>query len=76
MEEATAFANRIAKEKDDEDLAKVRAAGTTEVYVPTRAERLELKQALLPVHRLMEARIGKQLIEDIYAVTSFHPNKM
>jgi len=74
MKDATAYANRIAKEKNEEDLAKVKAAGTTEVYEPTAEERLALKKALLPVHSQMEARIGKQLIHDIYEATRFHPN--
>ncbi len=76
MKDATDYANRIAKEKNDEDLIRVRAAGTTEVYTPTREERLALRRALLPVHRQMEGRIGKRLIADIYRATSFDPNEL
>jgi len=75
MREATEYANRIAKEKNDEDLAKVRASGRTEIYTPTREERLALKRALLPVHRQMESRLGKQVLEDFYEATGFDPNK-
>ncbi len=76
MKEATAYANRIAKERNEEDLARVRAAGTTEVYAPTKEERLALKKLLLPVHAQMEGRIGKELIREIYQATEFDPNTL
>jgi C4-dicarboxylate-binding protein DctP len=76
MQESTEYANRIAKEKNDEDLAKVKAAGTTRVHVPTREERLALKKALVPVHAQMEQRIGKELIADMYRATSFAPERL
>jgi C4-dicarboxylate-binding protein DctP len=75
MAEATAHANRIAREKNEADLAKVRAAGTTRVHVPTPAERLALKRALLPVHAQMAPRIGSDLIQAIYAATGFDPER-
>ena len=76
MQESTAYANRIAKEKNDEDLAKVQAAGKTQVYAPTKEERLALKKALVPVHAQMEGRIGKDLIREIYQATEFHPDDL
>jgi C4-dicarboxylate-binding protein DctP len=76
MKDATAFANKIAKEKNDEDLVKVEAAGKTLVYTPSRDERLALKKALLPVHAQMESRIGKELIREIYQATQFDPNNL
>ena len=76
MKEATAYANRIAMEKNDEDLSRLKSAGTTEVYEPTRDERLALKKVLLSVHAQMEARIGKELIHEIYQATEFDPNTL
>ncbi len=76
MRESTAYANRIAMEKNGEDLAKVRAAGTTQVYTPTEQERLALKRALVPVHAQLQSRIGKKLIEEIYEATQFDPNNL
>ena len=76
MDEATAYANRIAREKNEEDLARVRAAGTTEVHTPTPEERLALKRALVPVHASMEERIGEKLIRAIYDATSFEPDRL
>lgn len=76
MSEATDYANRIAKEKNDQDLASVRAAGTTKVYVLTDGERLALKKALVPVHAQMEPRIGRELLQAIYRATSFDPGRL
>jgi C4-dicarboxylate-binding protein DctP len=75
MAEATVYANRIAREKNEADLARVRAAGTTQVHVPTAAERLALKRALVPVHAQMEQRIGRDLIQAIYRATGFDPDR-
>ena len=76
MDEATAYANRVALEKNEEDLARVRAAGTTEVHVPTAAERLALKRALLPVHAEMAERIGRDLLTAMYRATAFDPDRL
>jgi C4-dicarboxylate-binding protein DctP len=76
LSEATEYANRIAREKNDEDLARVRAAGTTQVYEPTPAERLALKKALVPVHHQLEQRVGLDLLQAIYRATSFDPDRL
>jgi C4-dicarboxylate-binding protein DctP len=74
LAESTAYANWIARANNDEYLATLRAAGTTEVHTPTDAERHELKKALLPVHRQMEGRVGRELLQEIYAATGFDPD--
>ncbi len=71
--EATALANRLARERAEADLEAVRRAGTTEVHVPTPAERRRFVQALRPVHQAMADRIGRDLLRDIYAATGFDP---
>jgi C4-dicarboxylate-binding protein DctP len=76
MAEATEYANRIAKQKNDEDLAHLRASGKAEVDVLTPAERLALKRALVPVHAQMADRIGRELISDIYRATGFDPDRL
>lgn len=76
MKEATAYANRIAKEENDKDLDKIRKSGKTQIYKPTPQERMELKKALVPVHRAMESRIGADLIKAVYKETGFDPNKL
>lgn len=72
--EATALANRLSREKAAADLEAVRRAGTTEVHVPTPAERAALVRALRPVHRAMEPRLGREFLRSIYAATGFDPD--
>ncbi len=71
MKEATDYANKIAKDKNDEDLAAVKASGKTEVTVLTDAERQAFRTAMLPVHEKMESRIGKETIEAVYKAVDF-----
>jgi len=76
MDEATVYANKIAKEENDGALEKVKASGKTQVYVPTPQERLALKKALVPVHKEMESRIGRETIDAVYQATGFDPGKL
>ena len=76
MKEATTYANKIAKQENDGALEKVRASGKTQIYTPTPAERLALKRAMLKVHKEMESRIGKEVIQEVYRETGFNPDKL
>ena len=76
MKDATEHANKIAKEENEQSLDSVKKSGKTEVYTPTAEERNALKKALVGVHREMESRIGKDLIEMIYKETGFDPAKL
>ncbi len=75
LKESTDFANQIAKEENDKSLEAVKAAGKTEIYTPTEDEVKALQKALAPVHAEMADRIGKELIDSIYAATGFDPSK-
>ncbi|MDO8943185.1 MAG: DctP family TRAP transporter solute-binding subunit, partial [Desulfobacterales bacterium] len=74
MKEATAYANKIAKDQNDHDLDAVKKSGKTQVYVPTKEEKAALKQALTSVHQKMESRIGKEVIQSVYKETGYTPN--
>ena len=74
MAEATVYANQIAKQENDDALAKVKASGKTAIYVPTPQEKAAWKKALTPVHKEMESRIGKDTIQAVYAETGFKSN--
>ena len=76
MEQATRYANQIAKVENETALEGVRKSGKTQVHVPTKDERLAFKKALVPVHKKMEARIGKDVINAIYKDTGFNPTKL
>ncbi|CAG0960609.1 C4-dicarboxylate-binding periplasmic protein DctP [Rhodocyclaceae bacterium] len=74
MEQATRYANQIAKVENEQSLDAVKKSGKTQIYVPTKEERAALKKALVPVHQKMEARIGKDIIQAVYKDTGFNPN--
>lgn len=72
--EATDYANSIAHRKSEEALQAVLATGKTVVHRLNSDQRLALRKALLPVHRQMEGRIGRELLTQVYAVTGFDPS--
>jgi C4-dicarboxylate-binding protein DctP len=74
MKEATAYANTIAKQENEQALDKIKASGKTAVYVPTAQERAAWKKAMVPVHKEMESRIGKETIQSVYKETGFTPD--
>lgn len=65
MKQATKYANAIAQQENDNALEAVKKSGKSTVYVPTDAEKLEWRKALLPVQKEMEGRIGKDLITSV-----------
>jgi C4-dicarboxylate-binding protein DctP len=75
MAEATDYANRLAREKNEADLVRLRSAGTTEIHELTPAQRLALKRALLPVHGMAERRVGRALLQEVYRAAGFDPER-
>jgi C4-dicarboxylate-binding protein DctP len=73
MKEATQYANAIAATENAQALEKIRASGKVTVYTPAAAEILEWKKALMPVHREMEARVGRETIAAAYKAAGFVP---
>ncbi|MDK9708235.1 MAG: TRAP transporter substrate-binding protein [Desulforhopalus sp.] len=71
MKESTDYANNIAKAKNDEDLAAVKASGKTEVTVLNDAQRAAFKAAMVSVHDKMADRIGKETIDAVYQAVGF-----
>jgi C4-dicarboxylate-binding protein DctP len=71
MEKSTRYANQIAKVKNDEDLESVKKSGKTTVYLPTKEEKAAFRAALIPVHKKMESRVGKELLDAMYKDTGF-----
>jgi C4-dicarboxylate-binding protein DctP len=71
MKESTEYANKIAKDMNDKDLASVIASGKTTVVSLTPAERAAFKAAMISVHDKMADRIGKETIEAVYQAVDF-----
>ncbi len=76
MKEATAHANKIAQDENDNALEGVKKSGKTTVYAPTKEEKLAFKKAMAPVHTKMADRVGNELLQAIYKETGFDPNKL
>ena len=76
MKEATTYANDIAKQENDDALAKVKASGKTQIITLTADEKKAWKKATLKVHQENEDKIGKDLIKEIYKETGFDPAKL
>ena len=66
MKDATAYQFELSAREQDDDLAKIKAANRAQVYDLTDAEKAAWRAALLPVHKQMESRIGKDVIDAIY----------
>jgi C4-dicarboxylate-binding protein DctP len=62
MRDATTFEKAIAQRDNDMAMEAIKKAGKTTIYNLTPAEQAAWRKALLPVHKEMESRIGKELI--------------
>jgi C4-dicarboxylate-binding protein DctP len=76
LRDATIFANDIALGANIDALEAIERSGKAQVLRLTAQERAEWKKALLPVHRQMESRVGRSLIQAIYKETGFDPDKL
>jgi C4-dicarboxylate-binding protein DctP len=74
MKEATQYADDIAKKENDDAVEAIRKSGKTQIIELSADERRTLKKAMLPVHRQMEDRVGRDLVQAIYQATGFDPN--
>jgi len=70
MADTTVFERKIAQEENDEALAKVKASGYTQIYTLPYKDRVVWQQALLPVHKEFEEKIGRDMIQAAYNVAA------
>jgi C4-dicarboxylate-binding protein DctP len=75
MKEATAYANAIAQKENDAALEAIRKSGKTIVYTLSDREREEWRRVLVPVHKEMEARIGKDLLSAVNREATMYAKK-
>ena len=64
MAEATAFANGVAQQDNDDAIAEMKKSGKTEMVELTAAQKAEWRKALDPVAVEMESRVGKETIAE------------
>jgi C4-dicarboxylate-binding protein DctP len=73
MQDATKYANDIAKKENDDALEAVRKSGKTQIITLTADEKNQMKRALLAVHKENESRVGKDILAEVYKATDFKP---
>lgn len=65
MAESTQYVWDIAQKENDDALAKIKAAKTTEVYVLPAAEKAVWRKAMLPLYQEYEGVVGKDTLQAI-----------
>jgi len=73
MNEATKYANGIAKKDNDDALEAVKKSGKTEILTLTPEQKAAMKKALVTVHKENESRVGKDTLTAVYKETGFKP---
>jgi C4-dicarboxylate-binding protein DctP len=73
VQESTQFFDDTAAKDNVDALEKIKAGGKVEVHVLTATEKQAWIAKLMPVHKEMEGRFGKDFIEKIYKASGFVP---
>ena len=71
VKESTEFFNETAAKDNADALEKIKASGKIEVHVQTDAEKQAWIKKLMPVHKEMQSRFGKDFIDKIYKASGF-----
>ena len=75
MKDATTYANEIAKKDNDDAMAAVKKSGKSQIITLTPAERAAWKKAMDKAHKENTARIGKDIVQEVYKATGYNPDK-
>jgi C4-dicarboxylate-binding protein DctP len=65
MADATEYTNSIAKQENVDALQKIKASGKTTLHYLTPAQHKAWVDALHPVYKEAEGRVGKQIVDDL-----------
>jgi len=65
MAEATEYTNSIAKQENVEALEKIKQSGKTTLHYLTPQQRQAWVEAMKPVYKEAESRVGKQVVDDL-----------
>ncbi|CAB1369461.1 TRAP transporter substrate-binding protein [Denitratisoma oestradiolicum] len=75
MKDATRYANAIAATENLAALEAVRKSGKTQILALSPDEKKAWQKALIKVHKDLESRVGKDLLQAIQKETGFNPAK-
>jgi C4-dicarboxylate-binding protein DctP len=73
VKESTEFFDNTAAKDNVDALDQIKASGKVQMHVLTDTEKQAWVAALMPVHKEMEGRFGKDFIENIYKASGFVP---
>jgi C4-dicarboxylate-binding protein DctP len=73
VKESTEFFNETAAKDNADALDKIKASGKIDVHYQTDAEKQAWIKKLMPVHKEMQSRFGKDFIDNIYKASGFVP---
>ena len=65
MAESTKYVWQIARQENDDAVAKIRAAKTTEIYALPQADKAVWRKAMLPLYTQYEDVVGKDTLQAI-----------
>jgi C4-dicarboxylate-binding protein DctP len=71
VKESTEYFDETAAKDNDDALEKIKALGKIQVHVLTDAEKRAWVAKLMPVHKDMQSRFGKDFIDKIYKASGF-----
>jgi C4-dicarboxylate-binding protein DctP len=74
MKDATKYANDIAKKDNDKAMAEVKKSGKSQIITLTAAERKAWMKAMDKAHKDNAARIGNDIVQEVYKATGYNPN--
>jgi C4-dicarboxylate-binding protein DctP len=73
VKESTEYFNETAAKDNVDALEKIKATGKMQFHVLTDAEKKAWVAALMPVHKEMQNRFGKDFLDKIYKASGFVP---
>src|ERR1700731_3988865 len=73
VKESTDFFNETAAKDNADALDKIKASGKIDVHYQTEAEKQAWVAKLMPVHKEMQSRFGKDFLDQIYKASGFTP---
>jgi C4-dicarboxylate-binding protein DctP len=73
VKESTAFFDDTAAKDNVDALEQIKATGKVQMHVLTDTEKQAWIAALMPVHKEMEGRFGKDFIASVYKASGFVP---
>jgi C4-dicarboxylate-binding protein DctP len=73
VKESTEFFDDTAAKDNEDALEKIKATGKVQVHVQTDTEKQAWIAKLMPIHKDMQSRFGKDFIDKIYKASGFVP---